>query len=126
MAYAISVVSLPVQDGAISWPFRLQLADKTASVINPSVDLGFAAFWMVAVKLSVKTPTAATVFQLQSADALAGTGNVWNLGGVKNYVITVPNFDVLTGAFPRSQEYLNIIQTNAGTWDAEVWGTPLK
>jgi hypothetical protein len=38
----------------------------------------------------------------------------------------VPNFDVVYGQFPRSQQYLNIIQTNAGTWDGEVWATQLK
>lgn len=139
MAYAILTVSLPVQDGAVAWPFRLQLADKTADVINPSVDLGFAAFWLVAVKIQVKVSSGSTNIRLQSADALAGTGNVNTIAGLGDaatpsaataymFGASILGTALLTGWFPRSQQYLNIdlTTTAAATFDAEVWGTPSK
>jgi hypothetical protein len=139
MAYAILVASEMPPDGVVAWPFRIQLADKTASVLNPSVDLLQASFWYVAVKVQVKASNNVVDFVLQSADVLAGTGNVNKIAGFDVAVTpsaATPHLfasaglgtTILAGWFPRSQEFLNIIATLGGTctYDAEVWATPMK
>jgi hypothetical protein len=139
MAYAILVAALPVQDGTIAWPFRIQLADRTADVLNPSVDFAFAAFWVVAVKIQLKVSTGLTNFQLQSADVLAGTGNVNIIAGSTAagtpsaatpwmFGTSLLGTTLLTGWFPRSQQFMNIdlTTTAAATYDAEVWATPTR
>jgi len=128
MAYAILVTGVVPPDGSVAWPFRIQLADKTADVINPSVDLLQAAFWFVNVKLQVKASGGVQTFLIQSADALAGTGNVKQLAGVVSFGSTLLGTAIISGWFPLSQQYLNIDITigTSCTYDAEVWGTPLK
>lgn len=139
MAYAILVASVTPADATVSWPFRLQLADKSADVINPSTDMGFAAFWFVNVKIQVKASAGSNNFRLQSADALAGTGNVNQIAGLGDaatpsaataymFGSTILGCTTLSGWFPRSQQYLNIDWTGTSTvtFDAEVWGTPMK
>lgn len=128
MAYAILVTAVQPADAAVAWPFRLQLADKTADVINPSTDMGFAAFWFVNVKAQIKASGGVNSVIIQSADALAGTGNVKQLGNALSFGSTLLGSGTLSGWFPLSQQYLNIDLTigTSATWDFEVWGTPTK
>jgi len=128
MAYAILVTSAMPLDGTVSWPFHTTLADKTADVINPSVDLGQAAFWFVAVKAQLKASGGVNSFILQSADALAGTGNVQQLGNSQSFGSTLLGSTIAHGWFPRSQQYLNIDLTigTSATWDFDIWATPAK
>jgi hypothetical protein len=128
MAYAILVTSVVPLDGTVAWPFRIQLADKTADVLNPSVDLLQAAFWFVSVKIQVKAAVGANSVILQSADVLAGTGNVQQLGPSTALGTAILGAFTLQGWFPRSQQFLNIdvTITTSMTYDAEVWATQLK
>lgn len=128
MAYAILVAAVMPPESAVAWPFRIQLADKTADVINPSVDLLQAAFWFVNVKAQIKASGGVNSVIIQSADALAGTGNVKQLGNSLSFGSTLLGAGTLAGWFPLSQQYLNIDLTigTSATWDFEVWGTPVK
>jgi hypothetical protein len=128
MAYAILVAGVMPLDAAVAWPFHTTLADKTADVINPSTDLGSAAFWYVNVKAQLKASGGVNSFILQSADALAGTGNVQQISQPISFGSTLLGSAVASGFFPRSQQYLNIDLTvgTSATWDFDVWATQTK
>lgn len=128
MALAIVVKTVPIPDGQIAWPKQEELADKTADVINPSVDMGSAAFWLVVCQMEVKASNNTVAAVLESADALAGTGNVKQVGQGVSLASGVLGSLVPWGYFMRSQQYLNINVTLGGTctFDAKVWGTPLR
>lgn len=128
MAYAILVDSVVPPATPVAWPFHIQLADKTADVINPSVDLLQAAFWFVQVKAQIKASGGVNSFLLQSANVLAGTGNVSQLGNAVSFGSTLLGTAFAQGWFPLSQQYLNIDLTvgTSATWDFDVWATPLS
>lgn len=128
MAYAILVADVMPLDAAVAWPFHTTLADKTADVINPSVDLGAAAFWFVNVKAQIKASGGVNSVIIQSADALAGTGNVKQLGNALSFGSTLLGCGTLSGWFPLSQQYLNVDLTigTSATWDFDIWATPVK
>jgi hypothetical protein len=115
-------------DAAVAWPYHSTQADKTADVLNPSIDLGAAAFWYVNVKAQLKASGGVNSFVLQSADALAGTGNVQTISQSISFASTLLGSALANGWFPRSQQYLNIDLTvgTSATWDFDVWATPLK
>src|SRR5678815_4820622 len=123
MAYAILVTSVIPLDGTVAWPVHVQVPDLTADKINPSVDLGAAAFWFIAVKAQIKASGGVNSFILQSADALAGTGNVQQIGNSQSFGSTLLGSTHVTGWFPRSQQYLNIDLTigTSATWDFDIW-----
>lgn len=115
-------------DGTVSWPVHIQVPDISADKFNPSVDFGSAAFWFVVCKAQLKASGGANFFTLQASDALAGTGNINNIGGSYTSIGTQLASMIVTGWFSRSQQYLGIDLTigTSATWDFDIWATQAK
>lgn len=127
MAYAITTKAILSPFMAVAWPFHIQLADKSADVINPSVDFGRADYWAVVAKFKLKASNNTVAVTLEFADALAGTGNVNEIASSPAFPSGVLGTRWLVGWGDVSQRYLNVNVTLGGTatFDMDIYGTTL-
>src|SRR5262245_52014996 len=126
MAYAINCKFISPFH-AVAWQFHTTLADKTADTINPSVDLGSAQFWLLLNKFRLKASNNTVAVKIETADVLAGTGNVQEIAE-GSFASSVLGSRILVGWTDRSQQFMNVNVTLGGTatYDVDVYGSPVS